>query len=376
MNAVRQFVSRHRVLTGVAALLASLVLLVVFFMLYAKGHVGATLLSDVPTNEEKLRAAALPTVAPGPNGPGQAPTFLLLGSPHLAQEESPPNRNELNRITGALTEFRPDMLVVEQLPPDWPVGKGRDYRPEFKLERYAEDWGLSQSQLPAIIDSLGPRTNLSPSERCRLGRAYFLTRDLANALYQWTGADCPVADDTTRLADWFDRNREHEMARIEFEVARDNDVQAVVPFDYQGEDAEWFLFDDLQTALKQWNLRVLPDLGPVVQIRHILQSYASPSESLTERLRSLNSPAWLALQYWAYEQKMPTISYQDAGQRQTDNYWLRNRKMFARIEDAIDTHHPDRVLIVVGSGHKYFLDTLIRNRRYRWVDPREYLPAP
>lgn len=141
MNAVRHFVSRHRVLTGVASLFAVLVLLVVLLLLYAKGHVGATLLSDVPTHEEKLRAAAVPAVAPGPNGPGKAPTFLLLGSPHLAQEESPPNRDELDRINGALTEFQPDMLIVEQLPPDWPVGKGRDYRPDFKLDRYRRGLG-------------------------------------------------------------------------------------------------------------------------------------------------------------------------------------------------------------------------------------------
>lgn len=35
---------------------------------------------------------------------------------------------------------------------------------------------------------------------------------------------------------------------------------------------------------------------------------------------------------------------------------------------------PQRVLIVTGMGHKYFIDTLVFQSRYRWVDPREYLP--
>jgi pheromone shutdown protein TraB len=33
-----------------------------------------------------------------------------------------------------------------------------------------------------------------------------------------------------------------------------------------------------------------------------------------------------------------------------------------------------RVLVIVGAGHKYFLDKLARDDDYRWIDPREYLP--
>ena len=62
------------------------------------------------------------------------------------------------------------------------------------------------------------------------------------------------------------------------------------------------------------------------------------------------------------------------GSRQAENYWLRNKKMFKNLQDAIDEKDAQRALIIVGSGHKYFLDELVRKSDYRWVDPREYLP--
>ena len=60
--------------------------------------------------------------------------------------------------------------------------------------------------------------------------------------------------------------------------------------------------------------------------------------------------------------------------RQRDSYWLRNERMFEHLDAAVRERQPDRVLVITGAGHKYFLDELAREAGYRWVDPRDYLP--
>jgi hypothetical protein len=84
----------------------------------------------------------------------------------------------------------------------------------------------------------------------------------------------------------------------------------------------------------------------------------------------------MAPQYWTYERRYPTIDWRgvEMGAKQTERYWRRNRKMFARMQDAIKTRDAERVLVIVGSGHKYFLDKLTREAGYRRVGPREWLP--
>lgn len=375
MNSLLRFVKDHPVLSSAGGVLAGLVLLAGILTLHARGTFGAEVFSDLPENDAKLRAVSLPAVAPGLDGPGSSPTFLVLGTTHLSQDEDSVAAAERKRIVRALSEFQPDMLVVEKLPPDWPRGRGRDYRPDFEMEHYADRWNLRVDRAPAIVDSLRDRSDLSAASHCRLGRAYFLSWDLANAAYQWTAADCAVTEGDGLLARWFENELAGEMVQLGFPVARANGVERVVSFDYQGDDAEWFLGRLGRDLLERWDLPNVLELWPVVQSRYTGRAYRpDATDTLTEMLRYLNSPEWLALQYWSYEQKLVEIEYRNAGPRQVENYWLRNRKMFSEVEEAIDRWEPDRVLIVVGAGHKYFLDMLVRNAGYRWVDPRDYLP--
>jgi hypothetical protein len=101
---------------------------------------------------------------------------------------------------------------------------------------------------------------------------------------------------------------------------------------------------------------------------------AGSGTSLVQDYRYLNSPEWIGLQYWTYEQVYPRIDYREAGPLQRRRYWRRNRKMLQEMNEAVTRHDPDRILVVVGAGHKYFLDVLVWQDGYSWVDPRDYLP--
>lgn len=48
--------------------------------------------------------------------------------------------------------------------------------------------------------------------------------------------------------------------------------------------------------------------------------------------------------------------------------------MLENLQGAIQQRGPERVLVIVGRGHKYFLDELTREAGYRWIDPREWVP--
>lgn len=308
--------------------------------------------------------------------------ILIVGSDHLAQQEERTPDAELAAVVAGLRSFDPDMVVVEYLPPDWPEGAGRDYRREMDEAAYARRWGIPpdsvderRAALRAELDDTAP-TAVPEADRCRLARLHFLARDRVNALYHWLAVDCPEEADSA-LADWIDHRGEHELARIAFPVARSSGVGEVVSFDYQGDDARWFMGEDL--------FRQLQEEGTAAERREAdslmatIEGFrarvaAREQGTLMASLRFKNSPAWIEAQRTLYELEMPRLTYDDsAGSRQTANYWLRNERMFDRIDSAAAVLDPARILVVVGAGHKYFLDELAMERGYRWVDPLDYL---
>lgn len=306
---------------------------------------------------------------------GGSPEILILGTAHFAQQDHGFSDEEFNRVASALAEFQPDMVAVEQLPPDWEPGRGRDYRPEFDLESFSQRWDLTRDEARTRIDEA---RSAGVDDPCALGRAYFLLRDYANAHYLWDRGGCSELSGSEGIREWAGPRSEGEQARIAFPVAEANGVDELVSFDYQGEDAEWFIYQKAPEFLLRGRLSdlwgVLPEVN--VRTRELSGHVERHDDQLTRLLHHLNSPERVGLQYWAYEESMPEIETDNAGERQTENYWLRNEHMFANIDEAVQDEEPARILVVVGAGHKYFLDELARDAGYRWVDPREWLPTP
>ena len=358
-------------------------LLVFLLTLAILGTVWWSLQSHTPVSELLSEDAAIDlTQWDGSMTDGENPAVMVLGTTHLNQEDTTYPDAQFHTVTEKISTFNPDMVVVEYLPPQYPVGKGRDYRAGFDLDAYADDWSIDR----AVADSMRTvyqQDDRPPSSPCTRGQHYFLARDFANALHHWVGNDCSFLEQHEMLAQWANRMARHELAKIGTPVARANEVHHLVPFDYQGPDAEWFIFDEMLDVLRSgrvWALRdfwpILPQFG--VTAREWGGHIPEHSNTLPELLHFANSPELIGLQYWAYEEIYPSVTWQDEpiGQQQTDNYWLRNERMFAYMETAIEEENPERVLVIVGLGHKYFLDELVQEAGYRWIDPRTYLPEP
>lgn len=300
---------------------------------------------------------------------------LVLGSTHLAQADHGYTQDEFYRVNAELAGFDPDMVVVEYLPPDWPEGEGRDYRPGFNKTIYAADWDMAMEDTQDIIAD-------PDADACRRGKAYFLERDHVNAGLYWKDVDCPAVDRHDEIVDWLGNEfYQHELAVVGYPVAEANDVSELTSFDYQGDDAEWFIPYEALDELRSGRIdaffhyrQLLPVIGQ--SDREFTNRMDRHGDSWNELLHFANSPELIGLQYWAYEENLRSIERNDAGDRQVDNYWLRNERMFATMDDAVEAEDPDRVLVIVGMGHKYFLDELAYGSEdYIWIDPREYLPS-
>jgi hypothetical protein len=318
----------------------------------------------------------------GREASSDTPRILVLGTSHLAQTEERVPDTEVAAVVDSLRSYAPDMVVVEYLPPDWPYGRGRDYRTEFDLAAYARDWGVPLDSVATRLERLerpAREVNALGEERtCELARLHFLRRDFPSALYHWLDADCAAERDSA-IAERIEARGEHEMARIAFPLARPAGLTRVVSFDYQGEDTRWFMGDSLFGEIREeGTARERAELDSLMQKLEDFRAQIPPlaEVSLVDRLRFHNSPEWIEAQREVYEEVFPGLTYDSAGARQTANYWGRNRHMFEEIEEAVQRERPERILVVVGAGHKYFLDELVGERGWSWVDPLDYLGRP
>lgn len=327
---------------------------------------GPTPIDELAEGQDDFDASAYESTIDGEDG---KPEILILGTIHFNQHEHDFSDEAFDRATGALAGYEPDMLVVEHLPHDWEPGRGRDYRPELPLDELSGQWNMSRKQADSLLGEPG-------GDPCRHAKAYLLNRDLPNALYYNQQATCPELRDHPEVDSVLTRYDGHEMDLLGFPAARKNGVDEVVLFDYQGEDTRWFIYDELMDGVTSGSLRALSGIRTSLVQRTELQEHIRQYfGSLQEHLRLSNSPEWLRLQHWVYEENMrENVTYRDAGARQVDNYWGRNERMFAYLEEAVAEQNPERVLVIVGAGHKYFLDELARESGYTWVDPRDFLP--
>lgn len=294
--------------------------------------------------------------------PDTTPRILVLGTPHIAGDNWTVSEEEAARVIRALGSYHPDMVVVEALPPSWEPGRGRDYRPDFDYPAYARKWDLA--------------AGIGTSGKCREAKLYFVARDLMNAAYRWRDAECAAEADSA-IGAWLEDSAGHEAARIAFPVARASGVERIVSFDYQGDDTRWFLGDAMEEARSEGGSAAADVDSLMTRMKEVRAWVDSAiSGSYSSVLRTANSPRFMELQERLYEVLLPRLGFEDAGRHQTIHYWNRNREMFERIEEAVASRRPERILVVVGMGHKYFLDELARERGYRWVDPRDYLPEP
>jgi hypothetical protein len=344
---------------------------------------------------------------------GQPVDVMVVGSPHLRQLGPAAVPVATAQIRASLSRFRPDHIVVEWLHPSIPAESTFNYRPLDDLPTLARLWGYRLDRVPGELDSLeravlggGLSGPVLGALRIELGKLYYLSRNQANAAYQWWQAE-RLGVATGSLKRLSANNLDgHEAAEVGFAVGAAHGARVLTAFDYQGPEAGTLVWGEMLERLRElaiagrggssavfdslrrryedqrdstW-LRRYGDLPEVRQYNSVLDGFAwaaaqepKGADGLT-LVRWLNSRAYELVERRVQLEIIPGITFGGFGAARLQGIMGRNRRMVDFVEADVQRFGTRRVMIVVGAAHKFALEDILRERGYRVVPAAEFLP--
>ena len=341
---------------------------------------------------------------------------MVIGTPHLWQTPSDAFAKHTPWIQKRLKEFSPDMVAFEWLHPSIDPGKTDNYSQPGDAKTLAKLWGINRKKLPELreqtTEALAGQTGDSVANRILLGKLYYLEGDPLNAGYQWWLA-ARKGGDTTELGNLTSDNfAGHELEVFGFPAAEQAGLESVTAFDYQGADADWNnVFAELALTIARL---AIPDDGTAddqtiqqkrqefleqmnsdpaswlrqyeenPRIRRYVLAVRTISEirsSMEERagndplglLGHMQSASFSDGHQALYYEHLFQLPYGGLGRQLVVNYERRNEKMAGFVIDDARRQKASRILVIVGGGHKMFLDRIFRREGLQVIDSREFL---
>jgi len=307
--------------------------------------------------------------------PCHAKEIMIFGSPHLSQQSVPPQ--QLSSIIERLVEFNPDKVVVEWLHPSIPESETWNYR-AIKNE-HGDTWLQESCQ---------------SSNHIAIGQCYFANGDEVNAAYHWFLAETKGVDVSQLKTLTRDNFANHELGLIGFKVAKLLNQQSLTSFDWQAQQDmyrvgwERIIFKALNeladseqemqkyvmplvNAIKQNDTSLIEqhsNTGYLKQLKAFIDENkrlelarsALESDDLLANILNMQSKTFLKLEQDYYYKLLPMLG--EEGKQLRVDYEYRNQKMF----DFID-QDANRILVVVGAGHRLFLENIARKKGYKVV---------
>jgi hypothetical protein len=281
-----------------------------------------------------------------------------------------------------LAAFRPDSIAIEALP-GRSIEQMWDYRETYT--GVAHDYGGRAMVLAALarntlsLDMPGAEAEMrrtlaswpaSPTaeQRRRLTALFIAAGDPASALVQWWRLD-PVeriADDNVsrllaeQLATYETPARRNESYLIASRLGVRLGLERIFPMDDQSDDIPSATFEaDMEAFMGEpWFAALMAD-PRFTPLREAGQHLNTPAETLAT-YRMLNAPAagrtdsdaqWLSM--------LNRASPHDVGRARVAAWETRNLRMAANIREVAARNPGGRVLVIVGSAHKPWLDAYL-----------------
>lgn len=252
--------------------------------------------------------------------------------------------------------------------------------------------------------------------RIELGKLYYLRGDQLNAGFQWWPASEAGADvlELSRLAS--NNFRGHELRELGFKIARSSGLEYLTAFDYQGPEAGSFVWGEMVDSLSKiavrrkygispsdlsWESRrrgfhaqrrkfdeigdseFVKTFGDVVEVRQ----YIDVMEGLkTESGRAPRERDGLTLMRWyqskEYEESerrsqlkwIRGISFGGFGEKRWKGIRRRNELMLDYAVRDVRQLGKRKILIIVGSGHKFDFEDHLKDRSFTVVPSRGLIP--
>ncbi len=312
---------------------------------------------------------------------GQPTQVLVLGTPHLSGAPDNWDPSVLAPLLARLAAFHPDAIAIEALP-GRNIAQMWEYRASYP--DVAHDYGGRAMVLAALarntlsLDMPDAEAELrrvlaawpaspTPAQRRRLAALFCAAGDPASALVQWwrlAPAD-RVADDSVsrllaeQLATYETPARRNEDYLVASRLAAQLNLERVFPIDDQSDDAAPSFAHDFEAFMAEpWFQAMLHD-PRFAPLREASQHLRTPEETLAT-YRMLNQPATGRLD--ANEQWLNMISRaspNNSGRQRVALWEVRNLRMAANIRE-VAAHVPGgRVLVIIGSAHKPWLQAYL-----------------
>jgi hypothetical protein len=313
---------------------------------------------------------------------GQPTQILVIGTAHLSGTPDSFDPAVLEPLLQRLQAFHPDAIAIEALP-------GRSIAQMWQYRQVYPDVAHMYGGRAMVLAALARNTlNLempeaeaevrhtlatwpaapTPEQRRRLAALFCAAGDPASALVQWWRLDPSdrKADDNVsqlladQLATYDTPARKNEDYLIASRLAVRLGLERVYPMDDQSDDIPSPTFEhDFEAFMSQpWLQQMLhsPTFEPLT---HTEEHMRTPEETLNT-YRFMNQPAtgmndangqWLNM--------INRASPNDVGRARVSAWETRNLRMAANIREVSNAKPGGRVLVIVGSAHKPWLDAYL-----------------
>ncbi len=311
---------------------------------------------------------------------GQPTQVLVLGTPHLSGTPKNWHPAVLEPLLDKLTAFRPDLITIEALP-------GRSIRSLWDYRAVFEDTGRTyggRAMIIAAAGSMGTGLDMpeaeaqarkllrewpaqpTPAQRRRLAALFAAAGDPHSALVQWwrlppaeRRSEDGVHPTLMTLLDEYDQ-RKNENHLIASRLAVRLGLERVYPTDAQDDDTlspdqmKIFASEIFQPMAEEFKTN--PRLKPLVEATEHLRSGEETLATyrMMNRLESTQAQADLE---WGRMFDRP--SKDNVGRIRAAGWDTRNLRMAANIREAAAAVPGGRVLVIVGAGHKPWLEAYL-----------------
>ena len=343
----------------------------------------AVLLLLAPTSAASAQEPAPAAPLNAPVADSASTEVLVLGTPHLSGVADQFAPQVVDSLLTRLDAFGPDAIAVEKMSGRQAATLERWSGPHDRVaDRFAgtflyhghqirKQTGASWSQANQHADSLlaiahSDSTVLSADARRTLVQHLVAAYRFPSAALQWrhlAPADrvsSPTLPDTTVTILNSALTAANEVYSIGLRLAHRRGHQRLYPIDdHTGKDRLLDIYRPLTQAIGD-SMRTVLSQHPVLSRIDSLKQAGLETGSLLPMYRALNTEAVARADAHTQWRTMLYLNHPDALGRIRLALWeARNLRMVSHIRRAT-THHPGgRVLVIVGSSHKPFLDAYL-----------------
>lgn len=311
---------------------------------------------------------------------GEPTQILVLGTPHLSGTPDTFDPAVLEPLLDRLAAFRPDVIAIEALSGE-SVNALWEYREIYGDTPTTYGWrimtmaamarqntGLDMADAEAESRRLLADWPASPTaaQRRRLAAVFVAAGDPHSALVQWWRLE-PIerrAEDglSALLAEQLNayETRRNENHLIAVRLAVRLGLERVYPVDdHHDDDMPADLVTDMEAFWQEpWAAAMMAD-ERARPLREAAQMLATPEQVLST-YRMLNSPAMSRFDAdWQWLVQINRPSPNLVGRTRVALWETRNLRQVAHIREVAALHPGQRVLVIVGSGHKAWFDAYL-----------------